>query len=120
MLTIFEPDDFADRPYVGGLNQMGHATLGAALVGVLAFALHPSLALVAGGLAIIALEGWQLHKRGATLADYWIDLCYWLTGGAFWAGVLLVHDLPPVVQLAPLWACLIFVLEYVRIKRAMG
>ena len=47
----FAPDDFAGRPCVAGLNQMGHAVAGSAIVSV---ALLP-----VAMLAICAWEVWQ-------------------------------------------------------------
>ena len=52
----FAPDDFAGRPCVAGLNQMGHAVAGSAIVSV---ALLP-----VAMLAICAWEVWQFKRRG--------------------------------------------------------
>lgn len=102
---IFDPDDFKDRPYEAGLNQLGHALLGAALVEFL------SLALAVAG--IVFWELWQRKRRGATLLDYHADIFYWLAGAGAW---LAFGD--PAARyflLVPL-AC--FALEYVRVKYA--
>jgi hypothetical protein len=50
----FAPDDFAGRPCVAGLNQMGHA------------------------------GAWQFKRRGATAADLKLDVAYWLAGAIGW------------------------------------
>ena len=47
----FAPDDFAGRPCVAGLNQMGHAVAGSAVVSV--------APLPVAMLAICAWEVWQ-------------------------------------------------------------
>lgn len=78
MLDLLTPDDYTDRPYVAGLNQIGHAILGA------------SLALFLGwyaGLLIIAWEGWQLKRRGGLRSDYWGDLSFWLMGVSLYSWV---------------------------------
>jgi len=63
----FAPDDFAGRPCVAGLNQMGHAVAGSAVVSV--------APLPVAMLAICAWEVWQnevdaarktLDRAGAT------------------------------------------------------
>jgi hypothetical protein len=50
----FAPDDFAGRPCVAGLNQMGHAV------------------------------AWEFKRRGATAADLKLDVAYWLAGAIGW------------------------------------
>ena len=52
----FAPDDFAGRPCVAGLNQMGHAVAGSAVVSV--------APLPVAMLAICAWEVWQFKRRG--------------------------------------------------------
>jgi len=91
MIDLFQPDDFKNDPYTGGLNQMGHAVLGGAVGLFLG---------LWGGLLIIAWEGWQLHRRGAVRPDYWADLFFWGIGLFLfqWA-----YFLPLIAVLGFLW-----------------
>ena len=102
---IFDPDDFAGRPYEAGLNQLGHALLGAALAAFLPL----GLAVV----GIVSWELWQRKRRGATALDFFFDLLYWLGGVGAWQ--LLGDPAARYFLLVPL-AC--FALEYVRVKNA--
>jgi hypothetical protein len=113
---MFDPDDFSDRPYEGGLNQMGHVTLGAALVSpLMAFLPVWGAVLGAGGIAL-AWEVFQLRYRGAVRPDYIADVAYWLSGVWIWAGA--IHS-----GAASAWAayfpCILigaFCIEAIRIK----
>lgn len=102
---IFAPDDFAGRPYVGGLNQAGHIVAGAAIASVAPLAVALAL--------ILAWEGWQFWKRGATKADFRIDAAYWLIGAVAWSYAVSTGN--PVY--APVLPIAAFVLEYARINR---
>ncbi|QDP48403.1 MAG: hypothetical protein Tp118SUR00d2C21406231_19 [Prokaryotic dsDNA virus sp.] len=97
---IFSPDDFAGRPYEGGLNQTGHMVAGAALSAFL-----PIPVALAG---ILAWEVWQFKRRGATMADMRIDAVYWIVGAVTW---------PLNIWWWPALPVAAFVLEYVRISR---
>lgn len=96
---IFDPDNFEGRPYVGGLNQLGHVIAGAALVAV--FGLPVSVFL------IVVWEFWQLYARGADKLDFKIDLIYWLLGALTWGLGWVMWPLIPIGA---------FIMEYLRIR----
>jgi len=81
---ILAPDDFRNNPYLAGLNQIGHGGLAAAVM----IELTPWLGLAWStgltGLAILALEVWQLWSLGAFRSDYWADLSFWFYGLILW------------------------------------
>ncbi|MEL6889495.1 MAG: hypothetical protein AAFO86_12420 [Pseudomonadota bacterium] len=83
-MSLIDPETFENDPYVAGLNQMGHATAGAALVAVLSIwlAMVPA-ALVAAAL-IGALELWQLRHRRGIAWDMFLDLAFWSAGLLLW------------------------------------
>lgn len=104
---MITPDDFSGRPYVGGLNQLGHTAAGAAMLWLFLWVLPMWWAVMVAGGLILALEVYQLKFMGAKGKDYAADLLYWYAGVACW-GVWPEH-LPPLLMAA-------FVIEYVRIK----
>lgn len=108
-MSLFAPDDFAGRPYEGGLNQAGHVVAGAALAAVLPL----TLAVV----AVLAWEAWQFWRRGATKADFRVDVAYWLVGAVSWGWLAGQATGFPVY--APALPLVAFVIEYARIKRGM-
>ena len=114
-MPLLEPDDFQDRPYVGGLNQMGHFGVGAAAAAaavLLGASVFWSILIV--GLFFIAWEAYQLKRRNASLKDYAYDLAYWLCGAGCWQ-VLLYHDSH---ELFPIALPVIWTIEYTRLSFA--
>lgn len=72
LLEFFSPDDFKDRPYVGGLNQMGHVVFGAALEVV-----------VGGWVGMFFILSWEIYqfsRLSSLKSDTRIDSCFWLLG----------------------------------------
>lgn len=106
---LLEPDDFAGKPYKGGLNQGGHVVAGAALAAVLPL----TLAVV----AVLAFEAWQFWKKGATKADFRIDVAYWLVGAVSWSYAINSGLVTGFTVYAPALPLVAFVVEYARIKR---
>ena len=96
---IFDPDDFADDPYTAGLNQIGHMVFGAALAVFFGYW---------AGLLVIALEGWQYHKRGALKSDYWADWAFW-TFGIFGGGWYYFE--PAVIVLGGAWMGIMWIVK---------
>jgi hypothetical protein len=79
-MTLLSPDDFKDRPYVAGLNQIGHAVLGGALMVVASIFMPLIPATILVGLGIIAWEAYQLKRMAGLKSDYWGDLLFWAIG----------------------------------------
>lgn len=114
-MGVFDPDDFADDPYVGGLNQLGHVVFGAALVGLAStFAGVFAAILIAGG-GVIAWEAFQLKRRGALKPDYIADLFYWLTGIGSWAAMISAGHVTGWGELWPMVPLIAWVLEFARL-----
>jgi len=105
----FAPDDFAGRPCVAGLNQMGHAVAGSAIVSV--------APLPVAMLAICAWEVWQFKRRGATAADLKLDVAYWLAGAIGWHLAIAYGHVTGLPVYAPLCVLGLFVIEYARVAK---
>lgn len=104
MISIFDPDDFAARPYVAMLNQIGHVVAGAA---VASFSPVQFWGALAFGSAILAWELWQLRRRGARKSDYFADLFFWLTGfGGWFSAIEFGHVTGPAVYSPAYVICL--------------
>lgn len=96
---IFDPADFADDPYIAGLNQIGHMVFGAALALFLGWY---------AGFLVIAWEGWQYRNRGALKSDYWADWFFW-TFGIF--AVSWYYFLPAVIVLGGAWMGIMWIVK---------
>lgn len=84
MPDILIPDDFHDRPYLAGLNQIGHMAFGGALM--MAFGVY------AACLAVAAIELFQFYKLGASRKDCYQDTAFWAIGM-----VAIAHPAFPVI-----------------------
>jgi len=115
-MGVFDPDNFAERPYEGGLNQMGHVTLGAALVAPLAVFLPVWWAVLGAGGVAVSWEAYQLHRKGALRSDYAVDLFYWLLGVWIWAGAIHSGAVTSWAVFFPVMLIGCFCAEYTRIK----
>ena len=87
-MSLIDPETFENDPYVAGLNQMGHATAGAALVAVLSMWLATVPAALVSLTLIVALELWQLRHRNGIAWDMFLDLAFWSTGLFLWLGII--------------------------------
>ena len=87
-MSFFAPDDFSDDPYQAANNQSGHKFLGAALVSLMPVTLYALPSVFAAGFIAFLWEFSQRRWRGATKADYFIDLIYWCSGVGFWAAAI--------------------------------
>lgn len=113
---MFDPDDFYDRPYVGGLNQLGHAGSGAALIGPLSMIFAMSSATLLAFAAVFAWEARQYLVRGATWQDCVADFIYWSAGIASW-GLLIHYGLVNGYGvLWPVLLLLVWLTEYIRLS----
>lgn len=86
-MSVFDPDDFHNDPYTGGLNQLGHVVFGAALVVM--------FGLVGAVVAFVAWELYQVRFRGGRVHDFAQDAFFWYVGATFHA-----HDYLPVIAVA--------------------
>ena len=96
-MSILEPDDFGDRWYVAGLNQIGHIVAGGAAVVV--------FGMVGAAICIAVLELWQYYRRSAVKADTITDTAFWAYGMAFGTAVWF---LPSVILLGGAWMGLVW------------
>lgn len=110
----FAPDNFAGRPYVAGLNQAGHAWLGAAIVGVLSMASPLWLAVSIAGIGILAWEAWQLFCNGAKKRDYFRDLAFWFYGVGSWGWLIHTSSVQGWGAIWPASLVVVFFLEYME------
>lgn len=115
---MFDPDDFADQPYVGGLNQAMHFVFGAALLGIFHFLVgFPMMvSVLAAGFGIVLWEADQLKRRGATLMDYAYDLTYWLSGVGAWALVIHWGWITGLAEIFPVVPLFIWLIEFTRLS----
>ena len=116
-MNLFEPDDFADDPYQAGLNQMGHAVFGAALISITMAFTGVWLATFCVGTAILIWEVTQRWFRGATLPDYAADLIYWALGVGLWGQAIHHGSVIGWAQFFPVAMIGIWCVEYARIVR---
>ena len=114
-MGVFDPDDFSGQPYVGGMNQALHFVFGAALLGQASYwtALSMFWCVLASGAGYVAWESYQLKRKGATKADYWADLAYWMSGTAACAFAIFYHMDPRPLVAMPL---VVWVIEYTRLR----
>lgn len=116
-MGIFDPNDFSDDPYAGGLNQAMHAALGAAFSGV---AMYFGAGFIAGALAaLISAILWELNQvknLGARIADAIADVAYWSFGGVVWAAAIHYGQVTGYAILFPVLLCLLWVVEFARIS----
>ncbi|QNN99765.1 hypothetical protein P67b_00006 [Ruegeria phage Tedan] len=115
-MGVFDPDDFEDQPYVGGLNQLGHVIFGAGLVGLTSLFLPVvPLGLLTAGAIYLAWEAYQLKRKQAKLTDYVADLIYWTIGAGTWAHLMAGGLVTGYATLFPLVPLICWTVEYVRI-----
>lgn len=115
-MGVFDPDDFSDDPYAGGLNQLGHVCFGAALSGSLSvFAPLWVGALISIGI-VLAWEAHQFFRRGAKRSDFRADMIYWTIGILVWAFLISQGMVSDLAKVAPALALLAPVAEYARIR----
>ena len=116
-MPLLKPDDFAGRPYEGGMNQALHHEGGKAVLGSILF-LFPLTtmfwAILAAGIAVVLWEGWQLKKEDAKPLDYVFDLIYWFSGIAYWA--ILMQTESEFVTMSPVSTMLVWVIEFTRLS----
>lgn len=96
-MSILDPDDYADRQYVAGLNQMGHMVAGGAAVIM--------FGLVGAAICIALLELWQFYYRDAEWTDAVADTAFWAYGMAFFAASWF---LPSVIVIGGIWMGLVW------------
>lgn len=117
-MSIFAPDDFAGRPYVGGMNQALHHVFGSALVGWSHYIVTNNIWLCLA-IAMSLFGTWELYQRlfkGATRKDFIADLLYWTSGAITWA-LLIGYDLiSGAGVMYPTFALCIWVIEYTRLQ----
>ena len=118
-MGVFDPDNFDGRPYVGGLNQMGHVVFAAALVGVFALPFDWLWALVCATSLFLSWETYQALCKGAGILDFKADLSYWSAGAVAWSALTWAGYVSGIAHLFPTFALCAWVVEYVRIKRRM-
>ena len=115
-MRLFDPDDFGDQPYVGGLNQMGHVILGACLVGIASIFLLPSEAVAVAALGVFTWELYQLNHRGALRRDFLFDLIYWIAGIGGWAWLIQSGAVGGYAVIAPALPVAAWFLEFLRLS----
>lgn len=71
-MSLFDPDDFADKPYYAGVNQGLHVAFGAALC----YLFGPII-------AVALFVGWELYQRyykNSKRNDTIADIFFWSSG----------------------------------------
>ena len=117
-MGIFDPEDFRGRPYVGGLNQMGHHVFGAALIGWSNYCITDNL-WICLAIAYTLFGGWEIHQRlfkGATRADFIADLLYWSSGALVWAALIAYEKIIGSGVMFPTIPLCAWVIEYTRLR----
>lgn len=112
-MGVFRSDDFEGRPYEAGLNQLGHCCFGGALFLIAQELTSQFWALLIVGLGTVFWEAYQRRYQQASLVDYVMDLCYWISG-VFGLAVLMHNALGSYFAVLPI-VC--FVVEYDRIAK---
>ena len=116
-MGVFDPDDFAGRPYVGGMNQALHHVFGSALVGWANYCVTDDIWWCLA-IAFAIFTGWELYQRlfkGATRPDFIADTVYWASGAVVWAVLISYSKVQGSGVMYPTVALMIWVIEYTRL-----
>ena len=113
LAELRRPDDFANQPYVGSLNQAGHAAIaGPSLLAVLQLPLGVIPAVWVSGGLVVAWEAAQFLRRGAKASDMRADTLFWLAGIGAWASCLHAGYVTGPAQFLPLVGVAAFLIYY--------
>ena len=115
-MSLIKPDDFAGRPYVGGLNQLGHVVAGAAAFAIAALVFPFWVAFAVSVVGILAIELSQFLKLNATAPDLLRDTVFWGVGVGGWAAATACNFAGWWVDDLPIVPVVAFFIEYARIS----
>ena len=117
-MGIFDPDDFAGQPYVGGMNQALHHVFGSALVGWAKYCITDDIWLCFY-IACLAFTCWEVYQRrfkGATRPDFIADMCYWASGAVAWSILIAYEKITGAGVMYPAGVLVVWVIEYTRLS----